>query len=363
MPSHWSGSKGGAELQARYISQFLMSKADIELHYICRNYEENISNEIVHVIPSNMFSKYTYAFDRKSILGYFNEIEPDYIYQRVLCAYTGIAAQYCHSSKAKMLFHIANSPDAEPYSVRWNKKLLFNILEAYYRKRGVMGADYIVGQAIYQDKLLQKNFSRHCDIIMPNISPDVSALADVDVPEKIIVLWVANIKPQKGPQHYIDLASKHQNNPLIEFHMVGKVASDYARDIQCQAGEINNMVFHGEIAVGQVNQLMAKASVFINTSDFEGFPNTFIQAWMNETPVLSLNVDPDDIIKTNGLGEHCRTLDTLWGAFDNWIHNKPKLMAKGKACRIFALNFFSVDNANMITDLIAKDIDQQVTTG
>lgn len=45
--------------------------------------------------------------------------------------------------------------------------------------------------------------------------------------------------------------------------------------------------------------------VFINSSIYEGFPNTFIQSLKNCTPIISLNVDPDNIIKMYNVGFFC----------------------------------------------------------
>jgi glycosyltransferase involved in cell wall biosynthesis len=47
---------------------------------------------------------------------------------------------------------------------------------------------------------------------------------------------------------------------------------------------------------------MADAAMLLSTSDEEGFPNTFIQAWSVGTPVVSLKIDPDHIIERVGLG-------------------------------------------------------------
>ena len=63
-----------------------------------------------------------------------------------------------------------------------------------------------------------------------------------------------------------------------------------------------NLRFHGFVPYYKVNEYFKKASIFVNTSRIEGFPNTFIQAWMHYTPVVSLSVNPDKIIQGERLG-------------------------------------------------------------
>ena len=40
----------------------------------------------------------------------------------------------------------------------------------------------------------------------------------------------------------------------------------------------------------------------MNTSAHEGFPNTFIQAWLRDVAVVSLNVDPDGVLDGKQVG-------------------------------------------------------------
>jgi hypothetical protein len=72
-----------------------------------------------------------------------------------------------------LLFHTANSPDVEPQKTKLSKFIIGNILETYYTEYGIKNADLIVAQAEYQDELLQKHYGKKCNLIMPNISPDV----------------------------------------------------------------------------------------------------------------------------------------------------------------------------------------------
>ena len=51
-----------------------------------------------------------------------------------------------------------------------------------------------------------------------------------------------------------------------------------------------------------MNRLLARSHIFVNTSTHEGFPNTFIQSWLREVVVVSLQVDPDQVLERQQVG-------------------------------------------------------------
>ena len=51
--------------------------------------------------------------------------------------------------------------------------------------------------------------------------------------------------------------------------------------------------------------MIAGARALLNTSVAEGFPNAFLEAWALGTPVISLFVDPANLIRTHRLGYVC----------------------------------------------------------
>jgi glycosyltransferase involved in cell wall biosynthesis len=65
---------------------------------------------------------------------------------------------------------------------------------------------------------------------------------------------------------------------------------------------VPNIEYLGHIEPAKSLQIIRNAAVLLSTSDSEGFPSTFLEAWTSGTPVVSISVDPDRLLKNEGLG-------------------------------------------------------------
>ena len=73
----------------------------------------------------------------------------------------------------------------------------------------------------------------------------------------------------------------------------------------CRAESIANVEFVEGVPFRRMDEYFRRAKVFANTSDAEGFPNTFIQAAQWSVPILSLFVNPDGFLTEYTCGVEC----------------------------------------------------------
>lgn len=116
------------------------------------------------------------------------------------------------------------------------------------------------------------------------------------------VLWVSRCRSWKRPQLLLQLAEL-----IPERHFVMVMPGDGAEfeSVRARAATLANVDFHPGVSFEEAEEYFARATCFVNTSESEGFPNSFLQAWRSGTAVLSFRVDPDAIIERHGLGFVC----------------------------------------------------------
>ena len=123
--------------------------------------------------------------------------------------------------------------------------------------------------------------------------------------QKNEILWVGRSDPVKRPEIFLELA-KRVDAP---FTMICQKATgdDNYQALLEDAKNIPNLTFIERVPFGEIDTFFRNAKVLVNTSDSEGFPNTFIQAAKYATAILSLNVDPDNFLQKYNCGVCCQS--------------------------------------------------------
>lgn len=214
----------------------------------------------------------------------------------------GIVALFCLVKRRKLIIGIPS--DMEVETERANNSNIYNLLWKF----DLTIASRVIAQTKYQQEMLNKRFRRNSIIIRAFHAVETKEVKKAVPP---IVLWVSTIRPQwKQPELFLKLAAVI---PDVKFQMIGGPSEDkkFYESIKGQANQIPNLDFVGFVPHHEVGRYFEKAAIFVNTSDVEGFPNTFLEAWSRYTPVVSLNIDPDEIICEHRLGFHSRTFEHM----------------------------------------------------
>jgi len=245
----------------------------------------------------------------------------------------GIVALYCWLKRKKLVIGIPS--DMEVAEERANKGNISNLLWRFDLKL----ANRIITQTKYQHSMLEERFGRD-SVIIPAFHP--VGVSVMDKAEPPIVLWVSTIRPQwKQPELFLKLAAAI---PEARFQMVGGPSRDqeFYERIKEQATKIPNLNFVGFMPHYEIGRYFEKASIFVNTSDVEGFPNTFLEAWARYTPVVSLNIDPDEIICEHRLGLHSRTFQQMVNDVKRLLADKKLRQEMGELGRHYVENEHSL---------------------
>ena len=236
----------------------------------------------------------------------------------------GELALFTRWHPGKVVFRIAHDSDCEPKNLQipnWRAKALY--------RYGLRHVDLILAQTEAQQTSMLRNFGRPSRVVpsMLDFSSENRSIADRDIE----ALWVSNIRPFKRPDLALDLAAQ---SPAMTLHMIGGPKpgeTSYFDAVQRRAATLPNVRFHGPLSYEEVNAHMARARVFVNTSDSEGFPNTYLQAWARGTPVVAF-FDPDGVIARERLGRTVRDLQQMQSAVDEFRTNAELWSSVSRQC-------------------------------
>lgn len=166
-------------------------------------------------------------------------------------------------------------------------------------QKAIKKTQYIIVQNAYQQNTLKNNFNKD-SLILFNIWGAKDGISNRS--RQTDVVWVANFRRLKRAEWFLHAAMAM---PEYDFTFVGGPSDkehNYYEDIKEKANTIGNLHFLGGKSFIETNSIVSRSRLLCCTSTFEGFPNTFLQAWSNNVPVVS-TVNPSDLITKYQLGK------------------------------------------------------------
>lgn len=236
----------------------------------------------------------------------------------------GYVAAFCKWYRKGFVFRAAIDADCEPAPL-----YLHHRHELALYRYGLKNSHVRLVQSLKQQESLQTNYALESHIAGMLVDWPNTVRSMDDRP--IDVLWIANLKPAKRPEWLPDVC---QLLPGLSIQVAGgrdanqpalyDLVADYVRGH-------TNMVFHGAVSYTQSIRLFDQTKVFINTSEFEGFPNTYLQSWTRGIPVVA-TYDPDGLIQKHGLGVAVQTQEELAHAVRQLVASPSQWLECSQRC-------------------------------
>lgn len=203
------------------------------------------------------------------------------------------AAAWCRRHRRALVFAASNDLDFD--------------FERPDRRQATLRA---YGLAVRQARRLVVQTQRQADLarqalpaLEPFLIPSFAQSAPPASGEAEYFLWVDRLTPLKHPETVLDLAAAL---PEARFRMIApetiETTAELRETVYRRAGALPNVEIASQQSREQLFDSMHRAAAVVKTSEVEGMPNTFLEAWSRGLPVLSFSVDPDRHIERRHVG-------------------------------------------------------------
>lgn len=297
---HTASFFGGAEVQQYQLAYALARDTDCTVHCIIGSphrawaiSKKNEGGVMAHAVfkLGHRIACIDTILDFLRLYWVFFRIRPDVVVVRGGGVLAGKAAFITRVLLGKK-FIFSSMHDRESNNTYWQNMSAYRRVFFAYAMRH---ADLIICQHKGQQKAFQEYFKRDA-VVMPTMYPicPESEIAPREARE--YVLWVGRLAEWKQPELFIDLARAHPDERFVF------VAHGDASRLAAFSWGLANITIFGSVPFGNIDRYFRYAKIFVNTSRAEGFPNTFVQAAKNGTPIISLAVNPDGMLPKYSIG-------------------------------------------------------------
>jgi glycosyltransferase involved in cell wall biosynthesis len=278
---------GGAEVQQSILARAL-AEAGFDVSMVCNDFgqADGVRVHGVTVYKSHRLDQgipvVRFLHPRLSTTwSALRRANADIYYTRSSSMLTGIVAAFCRRHGRKSVYAAASDVDFVP-----EKQPLRFRRDRWMYEYGLRHADAIIVQNAFQQETCLENYGRRTIVIPSAYAPPPGAAAD----ESGSVLWTGTVRDYKQPELLLEIARRL---PQHRFVMVGGAGGTRPQDVRYfegvkrEAVRLRNVEFSGFVPYAGVEAYFNRARVFVNTSRYEGFPNTFLQAWARGVPTVS----------------------------------------------------------------------------
>lgn len=294
-----SRAPGGAELQVYMIGRALQQQG-LRVAFIAGDLPGGLPSSVNGI---DVFPRAPYVEGQHRRLGGLAEtlatwralarVRAKFVVFRQAGIETGVIALFTRLRGQHFVWSSSNVIDFEWHELMpaWRDNAMFRL--------GVRLSYEAVVQTEDQVEMCRHSFGKEAVVI--------KSIAEVAPRRKeaSAFLWVGRLAAYKRPLDYLELARRL---PDARFRMVG-TRQDWNREeraladeVERQAGELHNFELLERRPRPDVLRLFDEAVASVNTADFEGMPNTFLEGWARGVPALSLSFDPGGVIARHGVG-------------------------------------------------------------
>lgn len=360
---HFTRHTGGAELKCWILAEEF-ARRGWDVHYVSENDRPDKLKELsgvkLHWLPENPDWK---TCNRDGVARVMQEIQPDVVYNRVFDLYTAHAVELAPKG-CVTIWAAAAALDGTiwpyikaMYEARPLRQFVIKFPQALFVR-------YRALRAARKAKLTLVQLDDHGEMLRDHgiRSELVHNCIVIGEQDKVqthegtpMVLWVGSVKPWKRPELFFELC-KRCADLNAQFVMIGQVYSPASEQLLNKALEESpNFEYAGFVPPERIREYYRKAHVFVSTSLAEGFPNTFTEAWMFGVPVLSLDVNPNNMLTRDGLGVYVTNADDLERELRKLLASPDLRREIGARARKFTIKEFDLKaNVTKLEKLIEE---------
>jgi glycosyltransferase involved in cell wall biosynthesis len=225
--------------------------------------------------------------------------KPDFLYESIPFWGSFMHSFICRSLGIKHVIRISNDNLLD-------KRLRNTASKAhqFFLFWGLKTCDVILSQNDYQYQTLRKKFPNKQILKIHNpIVIDKALLSPKAEHQKGYFAWLANFRFQKNLKLLHEIALLLPNEQFKVAGSPNKNIDEESATYLQKLKELPNVEILGPVRRDALFTFLKNAKYLLNTSRYEGFSNTFLEAMVAGTPILTTPaVNPDMIVSKNKLG-------------------------------------------------------------